>query len=45
MHNKIIPAVIGLGYVGLPFFLKIQKKYESVGYDINKKRIDQLKKK
>lgn len=44
MHNKIIPAVIGLGYVGLPFFLKIQKKYESVGYDINKKRIDQLKK-
>jgi UDP-N-acetyl-D-glucosamine/UDP-N-acetyl-D-galactosamine dehydrogenase len=44
MHNKILPAIIGLGYVGLPLFLKVQKKYQSVGFDINKKRIDQLKK-
>ncbi len=45
MQNKILPAIIGLGYVGLPLFLKIQKKYESIGFDINKKRIVSLKKK
>ena len=45
MHNKILPAIIGLGYVGLPLFLKIQNKYETIGFDINKKRINQLKKK
>ena len=42
---KIYPCIIGLGYVGLPLALEIAKKYETVGFDINKKRIKTLKKK
>ena len=41
---KINPCIIGLGYVGLPLALEIAKKYETVGFDINKKRIKTLKK-
>ena len=36
-------CVIGLGYVGLPICLKLSKIYPTVGFDINKKRIDELK--
>ena len=42
---NINPCIIGLGYVGLPLALEIAKKYETVGFDINKKRIKTLKKK
>lgn len=35
-------AVIGLGYVGLPLAVEFAKKYPTVGYDINAKRVDQL---
>ena len=38
-------CVIGLGYVGLPLCLTISKKYETIGFDINSKRISNLKKK
>ena len=38
------PCVIGLGYVGLPILVNLSKKYISFGYDINKKRIIELKK-
>jgi UDP-N-acetyl-D-galactosamine dehydrogenase len=41
--KKILPAIIGLGYVGLPIFLRLKRKFCSVGFDINKKRINQLK--
>ena len=41
---KINPCIIGLGYVGLPIALEISKKYETFGFDINKKRIATLKK-
>lgn len=37
-------AIIGLGYVGLPLAVEFAKKYPTVGFDINKKRIDQLQK-
>tara|TARA_B100001093_G_C26836967_1_gene1018774 strand:- start:305 stop:1594 length:1290 start_codon:yes stop_codon:yes gene_type:complete len=37
-------AVIGLGYVGLPLALAFSKLYNTIGYDINDKRIIQLKK-
>ena len=37
-------CVIGLGYVGLPICLKLAKNFKTVGYDINSKRIDSLKK-
>ena len=37
-------CVIGLGYVGLPLCLTISKKYKTIGFDINSKRISNLKK-
>ena len=41
-YKKI--AVIGLGYVGLPLAVEFSKKREVIGFDINKGRIDELKK-
>jgi UDP-N-acetyl-D-galactosamine dehydrogenase len=35
-------CVIGLGYVGLPLAHAFSKKYEVIGFDINKARIDEL---
>ena len=37
-------CVIGLGYVGLPILINLSKKFKTIGYDINKKRIEDLKK-
>ena len=37
-------AVIGQGYVGLPLAIEFGKKYPTLGFDINKTRIDELKK-
>jgi|TARA_Y100000389_G_C17433548_1_gene504151 UDP-N-acetyl-D-glucosamine/UDP-N-acetyl-D-galactosamine dehydrogenase len=42
---KIKPCIIGLGYVGLPVILNLSKKFECLGFDINNKRIETLKKK
>ncbi|MGE4294602.1 MAG: Vi polysaccharide biosynthesis UDP-N-acetylglucosamine C-6 dehydrogenase TviB [Campylobacterales bacterium] len=36
-------AVIGLGYVGLPLAAEFGKKYETVGFDISIKRIEELR--
>lgn len=33
-------SVIGLGYVGLPLAIEFAKKYDVVGFDINKKKLD-----
>ena len=38
-------AIIGLGYVGLPLAVEFGKSRSVVGFDINKKRIEELKKK
>ena len=38
-------AVIGLGYVGLPLAVEFGKKYNVVGFDVNQKRINELKNK
>jgi UDP-N-acetyl-D-galactosamine dehydrogenase len=35
-------AVIGLGYVGLPLAVEFGKKYNVLGFDINKERIQEL---
>lgn len=40
MTTKI--GIIGLGYVGLPLAIEFGKKYDTVGFDINKLRITQL---
>ena len=37
-------ALIGLGYVGLPLAVEFGKKHTVIGFDINKDRINQLKK-
>lgn len=39
--NKI--AIIGLGYVGLPLARLFATKYPTIGFDINKARIEELK--
>lgn len=36
-------AVIGQGYVGLPLAIEFGKKYQTIGFDINSKRIEELK--
>ena len=52
--NKSNVAIIGLGYVGLPLAVEIAKKQKSylsgeiidrkvIGFDINQKRIEELK--
>lgn len=43
MNKEYKIAVIGLGYVGLPLAALFASKYAVVGYDINQKRIDELK--
>ena len=43
LKNKRI-AIIGLGYVGLPLAISFSKKYNVVGFDVNQKRVDDLKK-
>lgn len=35
-------AIIGLGYVGLPLAVEFAKKYPTVGFDINTKRVEEL---
>ena len=37
-------AIIGLGYVGLPLAIEFGKKYQVLGFDIHKERIDELSK-
>jgi len=35
-------AVIGLGYVGLPLAVEFGKKFSTVGFDIQQRRVDEL---
>ena len=42
-ENKKI-AVIGLGYVGLPLAIEFGKYFDVIGFDINLKRVSELKK-
>ena len=42
-NREPIIGIIGLGYVGLPLAIEFGKKYSTVGFDINDKRIDELK--
>lgn len=40
--EQIKICVIGLGYVGLPLARLFSTKYETIGFDMNKKRVDAL---
>ena len=37
-------AVIGLGYVGLPLARLFSTKFKTVGFDMNKSRVDSIMK-
>jgi UDP-N-acetyl-D-galactosamine dehydrogenase len=41
--NKPQMTIIGLGYVGLPLAVEFGKKHPVVGFDINVKRLDELR--
>jgi UDP-N-acetyl-D-galactosamine dehydrogenase len=41
--KKVRIGVIGLGYVGLPLAVEFGKRYDTVGYDINARRVAELK--
>lgn len=40
--NKYRICVIGLGYVGLPLARLFSTKYETIGFDMNQRRVDSL---
>lgn len=40
--NDFKICVIGLGYVGLPLARLFSTKYETIGYDMNQSRVDEL---
>ena len=44
VNKKKTVAVIGLGYVGLPIALAFSKKIKVIGFDINAKRVEMMKK-
>ena len=37
-------GIVGLGYVGLPLAIEFGKKFSTIGYDTDKKRVENLKK-
>jgi len=41
-NKKILPCIIGLGYVGLPIFVNLSKKFDTFGFDVDKERIKEL---
>ena len=43
LKDDIKIAVVGLGYVGLPLAVEFGKKYSVLGFDVNNKRIEELK--
>ena len=40
--NNIKIAIVGLGYVGLPLLIEFSKKFETIGFDKNKSKINEL---
>ncbi len=40
--EKVKIAIIGLGYVGLPLAIEFAKKYQVLGFDIKKERVEEL---
>ena len=42
--NKTLKvAVVGLGYVGLPLAVEFGKKFDTIGFDVKKSRLDMLR--
>ncbi|MFC5624639.1 nucleotide sugar dehydrogenase [Algoriphagus winogradskyi] len=40
--NEVKIGIIGLGYVGLPLAVEFAKKYPTIGFDIDSKRVGEL---
>ena len=43
-NGTAVLGVIGLGYVGFPLAVEFGKRFKVIGFDINEKRIEELKK-
>ena len=43
LDNNTSVAIIGLGYVGLPLAVEFGKKYQTIGFDINDRRVNELR--
>src|SRR5690606_8646918 len=41
--NDTCIALVGLGYVGLPLAVEFGKQYDTVGFDINTGRVEELR--
>ncbi|HET6471286.1 MAG TPA: Vi polysaccharide biosynthesis UDP-N-acetylglucosamine C-6 dehydrogenase TviB [Pseudomonadales bacterium] len=37
------PAIVGLGYVGLPLAVEFGRRYPTIGFDINQARVNELR--
>lgn len=42
MKNIRKISIVGLGYVGLPLAIEFGRLFHTMGYDVNKKRVDEL---
>jgi UDP-N-acetyl-D-galactosamine dehydrogenase len=42
MVAERVIGVIGLGYVGLPVTVEFAKKFDTVGFDVNASRVEEL---
>ena len=43
MPDQITVAVVGLGYVGLPLAVEFARSYPTIGFDISRNRVDDLR--
>lgn len=43
LTSEVKIAIIGLGYVGLPLAVEFAKKFPTIGFDIDGKRVNELK--
>jgi len=41
--EKLKICIVGLGYVGLPLAIEFSKKFPVIGFDINSRRVEELK--
>lgn len=42
--SEITVGVVGLGYVGIPLAVEFAKKYKTIGFDTNEKKVEEYKK-
>lgn len=43
LDSEIKVGVVGLGYVGIPLAIAFDKKYKTIGFDINKEKIEKYR--